>query len=89
MNYFLGGWMLLADKKKREEQTTKTYRSDGRVELVCEHGCGHTTYDSAVECAENHGEIKPDGSNREEVISAWLSHGCCGCCSNYEECVKK
>lgn len=56
-------------------------RFDGRIEWVCEHGVGHTTYDSAVECAERYGEIKKDGSNREAVINAWLIHGCCSCCS--------
>jgi hypothetical protein len=67
----------------------RVQRSDGREEIVCSHGCGHTTYDSAVKAAEHWGEIKRDGSNRQAVINAWLSHGCDGCCSKYEECKPK
>ena len=40
-------------------------RGDGRVEWVCEHGCGHT--------------VSVPFKYKDEW--AWWSHGCDGCCS--------
>lgn len=65
---------------KKERCNHFNNRIDGRIEWICPHGIGHTTYDSAVKCAEKYGEIKPDGSNKLEVVNAWLIHGCDGCC---------
>lgn len=64
----------------------KQNRADGRVEIVCEHGVGHTTYESAVRCAEQYKEWEQSEATREEVIDVWLSHGCDGCCKDYKEC---
>jgi DnaJ-class molecular chaperone len=44
------------------------YRSDGRVERVCEHGIGHTVSIRAVD--------RPSES--------WWAHGCDGCCGSYD-----
>lgn len=67
------------------------YRGDGRVEILCEHGIGHTTYDSAVLVADKYKEWERSDNpdiTRESVISAWLSHGCDGCCKDFKECKK-
>jgi hypothetical protein len=63
-----------------------TYRADGRVEITCEHGVGHTTYASAVKCADENEEYLEGNCTREECIDAWMSHGCDGCCKKYKEC---
>ena len=65
-------------------------RLDGRIEIQCIHGVGHTTYESAVRCADYYGEYKNGSCTREKVIDAWLSHGCCQdqCCKNFKECRK-
>lgn len=47
------------------------YRTDGRVEVVCEHGVGHPTPASAAKVAEKYGH--------KHVT--WMVHGCDGCCS--------
>lgn len=61
----------------------KSQRLDGREELICKHGVGHTTYESAVRCAEMYKEWErgenPD-ITRESVIDSWFMHGCDGCC---------
>ena len=45
------------------------YRLDGRVERMCEHGCGHTVCVIGV------------GGPPSQV---WWTHGCDGCCADYE-----
>ena len=50
------------------------WRSDGRIERVCEHGIGHTISVKYVKYRE------PDGS----VSPSWWAHGCDGCCKDYE-----
>ena len=57
----------------------KIYRSTGIVEIVCEHGTGHPTYESAKRVARD----------SKSPIGVWLVHGCCGdppCCSKIPEC---
>ena len=71
------------------DTNNRVMRGDGRIEIQCQHGIGHTTYESAVRCAEQYGEITKDRSNEDGVISAWLSHGCDGCCRNFPECNPK
>lgn len=49
-------------------RTRINYRSDGRIERICEHGIGHT--------------IKvPKGEENSDV--SW-THGCDGCCKKYK-----
>jgi hypothetical protein len=45
-----------------------TFRSDGRIEVVCVHGVGHTV---AI----------PKNIRGKKNRDAWWSHGCDGCCS--------
>lgn len=71
----------------------KCWREDGRVELICEHGIGHTTYKSAVMVADKYKEWetewgKENGMTREDGISTWMVHGCDGCCKHWKECKK-
>ena len=48
-----------------------TIRADGRVELVCQHGCGHVS----VKLTK---QYRKDGHwNIHDGI-----HGCCGCCGS-------
>lgn len=45
------------------------YRMDGRIEWVCEHGCGHTVFAPKVK--------QDDGTYYENYL-----HGCDGCCKD-------
>lgn len=49
----------------------KVYREDGRVEAVCEHGCGHPVY---VE----HSSLFHHAKFND--IPIWKVHGCDYCC---------
>lgn len=69
------------------------WREDGREELICKHGIGHTTYKSAVKVADKYKEWEGDwgkenGMTREDGIATWMVHGCDGCCKNWKECRK-
>jgi len=44
---------------------------DGRVEFICEHGCGHTIH-------------IPSGISKKDEW-AWWSHGCDGCCEGVSD----
>jgi hypothetical protein len=46
-----------------------TVRADGRVELICEHGCGHPSK-----------RLQEKLSRPWEDVDG--VHGCCGCCSH-------
>jgi len=50
-----------------------TKRADGRIELICEHGCGHPSK-RLQELISGRPWAKYDGV-----------HGCCGCCKDSEE----
>lgn len=50
--------------KKHFPNSSIVYRSDGRVEWVCEHGVGHTI----------------SVPRRYENQESWWAHGCDGCC---------
>jgi hypothetical protein len=45
----------------------KVFRADGRIELICIHGIGHTM---AI----------PKEYDNEHDRQAWFSHTCDGCC---------
>ena len=74
----------------------KNKRADGRTEWVCEHGVGHTDVRSAyvvaaklVHDAAAFYETSGDGYNVlvgklkfEDLVKAWLTHECDGCCKN-------
>lgn len=45
------------------------FRMDGRVEIICEHGCGHTIF-------------TPDPENWGKYVG---THGCDGCCNEWDE----
>jgi DnaJ-class molecular chaperone len=47
------------------------FRTDGRVEEMCEHGIGHTVSIIAVSAAVT-----------EREKNAWWSHGCDMCCGD-------
>lgn len=64
---------------------TQQRRETGLVEHICEHGMGHPNWGSALWCAERYGEADSDDvrpRTLEEVHSAWLVHGCDGCCGS-------
>lgn len=67
-------------KNLKEKRDKYIDRLDGRIEWVCEHGIGHTTPESAISCADKYKEYEKGYATRDEVISAWRSHGCDGCC---------
>lgn len=48
----------------------KIQRASGIIEVLCEHGIGHPTKDSAEKVAKDKGH----------KIDGWLVHGCDGCC---------
>ena len=50
-------------KQLRAEIPNYTIRADGRVEWICEHGCGHPLFVIGVKNPKSH----------------WFIHGCCGC----------
>ena len=54
----------------------KIKRMSGIEEMICSHGIGHPTYDSAKKVAEKYGHD----------IGTWLTHGCDGCCNRIPEC---
>jgi hypothetical protein len=58
----------------------RRFDRDGLVEFVCEHGCGHPAYGSALFIAEAICAKYPDRDVDKET-STQLVHGCCGCCS--------
>lgn len=49
------------------------FRTDGRVEEMCEHGVGHTVSIRGVTAGLTAGEQGGD---------VWWAHGCDGCCRN-------
>jgi len=51
---------------------SKTIRSSGLLEWVCEHGVGHPDFKSAEVLAETH----------NDKVDTWLIHGCDGCCQH-------
>ena len=62
-----------------EEVTTLLIRrGDGRLERVCEHGIGHTVAIDRVPY------IQPYAEADERTRDAWWSHGCDGCCKDFE-----
>ena len=62
----------LESGEKSEPQFIR--RADGRIERICEHGVGHTVDISGVRYVD---------FDDERSVSAWWSHGCDGCCSEY------
>jgi hypothetical protein len=50
-------------------------RTDGRIEYICDHGCGHTDYGSVLRI------VKAKGITSEAEIKALTVHGCDGCCT--------
>lgn len=56
---------------------TVTYRADGRVEYVCEHGCGHPV----ARRTREKDVYKP-------CTDVDMIHGCCGCCWKIEKEVR-
>jgi len=61
--------------KRQKKETVKfsgyTRRADGRIELICSHGCGHPS--KRLQELMSRPWEKHDGV-----------HGCCGCCSDEE-----
>lgn len=55
----------------RFKPTQYCFRMDGRVEFICEHGCGHTIH-------------IPSGISKKDEW-AWWSHGCDGCCEGVSD----
>lgn len=68
-------YKLLCDHTSGERQKCAksvyprlNYREDGRVEIKCNHGIGHTV-------------IVP---RKYEDDKSWWSHGCDGCCERWK-----
>ncbi len=59
-------------KNEAPEYWAMAYRADGRVELACPHGVGHTSR----RLSKARGRVKLDAYN-DVYFSA---HGCDGCC---------
>ncbi len=57
--------------------TQYCFRVDGRIEFLCEPGCGHTIH--IPEWIQK--------SKSEQQKNTWWSHGCDGCCDGVGELI--
>lgn len=57
-----------SDTVYNREDWEYSFRSDGRIERLCEHGVGHADLDQVRFLEKTRGK------------NAWDVHGCCGCC---------
>jgi hypothetical protein len=63
------------------DEPTYLRRSDGRLERVCEHGVGHTV---AIDRVPYRNGAASYAETTEKWRKAWWSHGCDGCCGEWE-----